>query len=158
MPTHKCRPLPVLTEEQAARFLGMIKAGNPDECWPWIKGRTKAQYGEFWVSPEVLLSHRIAWMLANGKDPHPLEIMHTCDNPPCCNPAHLIACNSHENMLDKAKKDRRPRVLTFEAVADIRQRYNRQMPGITKMLASEHGVSNVTILNVVKRKTFSYLP
>lgn len=50
--------------------------------------------------------HRLAYMLRVGPIPAGYVICHTCDNPRCCNPAHL-RCETHTwNVQDCAKKKR----------------------------------------------------
>jgi HNH endonuclease len=34
------------------------------------------------------------------------HVMHSCDNPPCCNPNHLSIGTHHENMIDSMLKGR----------------------------------------------------
>lgn len=90
---------------------------GPDECWPW-KGFTNEQgYGRTWFGDKGYYAHRVIYNLA-----HPGEIelsapkdhslsgfmMHSCDNPPCCNPAHLKPATRKENMADSSQKGRRP--------------------------------------------------
>lgn len=53
-----------------------------------------------------LLAHRVAWELANGPIPPGLDICHTCDNPPCCNPDHLFLGTRRDNMQDAKAKGR----------------------------------------------------
>ena len=56
-------------------------------------------------------SHRIAWIIANGQIPHDgsahgICVCHRCDNPPCCNVAHLFLGTNAENHRDKENKGR----------------------------------------------------
>jgi hypothetical protein len=60
------------------------------------------------------LAHRVAYQLATGTTladepklrPGSVCVLHTCDNPPCCNPAHLRLGTQGENVRDAAAKGR----------------------------------------------------
>lgn len=86
------------------------RSGGSDACWPWIGGgRHVFGYGQLW-DPDLGRSegaHRIAWRLANGPIPMGAAVLHMCDNPPCCNPAHLFLGNQRGNMADMDAKGRR---------------------------------------------------
>ncbi len=87
------------------------------DCWVWQKGRNSGGYGVFSVrnTPEQyeltgrsftqLVAHRVAVALSR-----PLMagdyVMHTCDNPPCCNPEHLRIGTASDNMRDAVAKGR----------------------------------------------------
>jgi hypothetical protein len=49
---------------------------------------------------------RVAWELMNGVIPDGYDVMHKCDNPPCCNPNHLKLGTHLQNMADMKEKKR----------------------------------------------------
>lgn len=78
-----------------------------DECWPWSGPRDKDGYGEFWSHRRKYKAHRVAWEIANDRPITPgMLVMHSCDNPPCCNPKHLSLGTIAENTADKVRKGR----------------------------------------------------
>ena len=96
----------------AEKFLAQVQRGAPDECWPW-QGRTAGPggYGMIYV-PETQMdtgAHIVAFYFAQGRWPLPdMSICHSCDNPPCCNDAHLWEGTTLENAQDSMAKGRKP--------------------------------------------------
>ena len=92
-PTGRYAPL-------AVRFWRKVTIGAPDECWPFQeKSRTPTGYGRVWDGERVRPAHQVAYELTHGPIPEGKEPHHKCDNPPCCNPAHLEALTHRENLL-----------------------------------------------------------
>jgi hypothetical protein len=99
------------------RFWSKVdRSGGADACWPWTGARRRGKnedYGRFVVTVgprrvRVRPAHRIAWELTNGPIPDGTDIRHLiCDNPPCCNPAHLEPGTHTENIADMDRKGRR---------------------------------------------------
>lgn len=50
--------------------------------------------------------HRVAYELKNGPIPDGLLIRHTCDNPPCINPNHLLTGTHQDNCDDMMSRGR----------------------------------------------------
>jgi hypothetical protein len=74
-------------------------------CWLWT-GSTAKGYGQIKAGEKVLRVHRVAYEFAKGAIGADQVVMHSCDNPLCCNPAHLDAATRDENMADMAVKGR----------------------------------------------------
>lgn len=101
-----------LSPDGVARFWAKVdKSGGPDACWIWTASKVPSGYGSFGVNGRLFGAHRIAWVLENGQIPHDgsyhgMCVCHKCDNPACCNPAHLFLGTNMDNARDREKKGR----------------------------------------------------
>lgn len=109
------------------RFWEKVSVTAPDECWLWRASFTRGGYGQFtvprggrWITRRA---HRVAWTLTNGPIRDGLYVCHRCDNPPCCNPAHLFLGTHHDNVKDMDAKGRRvTKVRAGEAASNAKLR------------------------------------
>lgn len=74
------------------------------ECIEWQGARTPRGYGQRRVEGKTYYAHRLAFEERYGYLPE--VVRHACDNPPCCNPEHLIAGTQHDNVQDMIDRDR----------------------------------------------------
>jgi hypothetical protein len=96
------------------RFFEKIGIAGSDECWEWDGALQTAGYGFFGGSE---LAHRLVYRLIVGEIPEGMHVLHSCDNPPCCNPRHLWIGSNRDNRVDAMRKGRpqgRPRGKTRE--------------------------------------------
>jgi hypothetical protein len=143
------------------------------QCWEWTGARFRYGYGAQGWKGKNHKAHRIAWELVNGPIPDGMCICHHCDNPPCCNPAHLFLGTMQDNMDDKHAKGRQwyPRPfdpvkgerchtskLNEEQVREIRRVYRKwSKTHGTYALAEKYGVSQGNIHSIVTGETWKHL-
>lgn len=79
-------------------------------CHEWQGRRSSGGYGLLMYTwPDGTrkdsFAHRVAWHLAFGIEP-PQNMLHKCDNPPCCNVDHLFSGSQKDNVDDMVSKGR----------------------------------------------------
>lgn len=65
------------------------------------------------------LAHRLSYALYKGYVPDGMQVLHTCDVPPCINPDHLFLGTITDNMRDMSNKKRGLNQLTEDDIAFI---------------------------------------
>lgn len=151
--------------EWTEHFWSKVAKGKPDECWPWTAGRFAwpANYGAIWRDGRTQKAHRWALILTGGEPPADKpKAIHSCDNPPCCNPNHLRWGTVKENAGDMMQRGRwdggwrngerhANAKLTDAEVAEIR---TLSAAGITgKALAAQFGVCRGNISLIINHKS-----
>lgn len=168
--SHNGRPLDdqplrryVVTDDLAVRLREYAPPGNPNECWEWTGSRNKG-YGVFAVAnSKVRVAHDVAWELHHQTHlPKGMLIRHTCDNPPCVNPAHLELGTHADNSDDKVSRGRQARgsrhgvaKLTERDIPIIRARYQSGIQ--QRLIAEEFGVTQGAISQILRGKTWSHI-
>lgn len=155
------------TDEQ--RFWSRVRKGPG--CWNW-QGSVVNGYGRFFLGSRLLgnrremKTHRYSYELAKGKIPPEMLVRHSCDNPRCVNPDHLLLGTQQDNMTDKVQRGRQSRgerhgnaILSDEAVKEIRAAYGvapgrrGRRPGkhiSQAQLAKRFGVTQEAISAIVR--------
>jgi HNH endonuclease len=82
---------------------------NNSGCWEWPGAQDKDGYCRTKLSGRTAIAHRAVYTIAKGEIPKGLNLLHRCDNPPCCNPDHLFPGTQKQNCEDAKAKDRHSR-------------------------------------------------
>jgi hypothetical protein len=85
----------------AEQVLAKVRVLGADECWPWM-GRARKKYDGRGIADWNGRTHsapRVVWAIhAQIMPPSHLYVCHTCNNPTCCNLAHLYLGTHAENL------------------------------------------------------------
>lgn len=89
-----------------ARIMARVSV-NDRSCWEWTGNLNTYGYGQAYFFNKRYMIHRVMyWLTHGGELKRSIYICHTCDNPKCCNPEHLLAGRSRDNLLDCVAKGR----------------------------------------------------
>ena len=133
------------------------------DCLEWTGYLTEKGYGRTLYKGTLWRTHRIALDL-EGIDVTGIVVMHSCDNPACCNPAHLSIGTQKQNVDDMINKGRATRnvgskhhrsKLVESQVIEIKHRLSIGEEYST--IASDYGVDRTCIGLIKRGKTWSHV-
>lgn len=153
-----------LVKNHATRFWSSVNCGEPNACWLWNKYADEYGYGDFVVGRHPaykrnlkIAAHRVAFMLSYNQAPD--VVRHTCDNPSCCNPKHLIGGSHADNVRDRVERGRSAvgvkngrAKLTEDQVREIRNSTKPKMA-----LARDYGVNQKVIFDIKRKNTWRHI-
>jgi len=94
-------------QRRIVRFWSKVDQAGVDDCWEWQGARHGRGYGTFKLASYVsVTSSRMALICTTMDEPEGMHVLHHCDNPPCCNPAHLYFGTIAQNNADKISRGR----------------------------------------------------
>jgi len=161
-----CNPNHLYLSTIKNRYWNYIDKREDDKCWNWLGSIDSDGYGQFTIGHNTFKSHRVMYILVYGKIGKDRLIIHSCDNPSCCNPKHLKEGTCKDNMIDKVNKGRdysgvqnnqgelNPNCkLTMEDINKIRFMYRNG--GITqKQLAKKFNVEQAHISRIILKRSW----
>lgn len=163
-------------QDRLARRL--IEADPPAHCTElgacqiWTGRVNRKGYGEINRGGRGLgsmLAHRASWEVHRGSIPDGLNVLHRCDNPPCCNPDHLFLgtlADNNADMLAKGRYGVLPEHLPRgerHALAKLTEDRVREARGLNaagipkKHLAKRYGVAESTMDAAIRGKTWGHV-
>lgn len=146
------------------------------ECWEWTRSTDSHGYGKIKIEGRSRGVHRAVYENIYGPLPKGQVVRHSCDNPPCFNPAHLLPGTQADNVADMLERGRQRKSLrtpqpkkgqalgsrhgqsklTEEIVWEIRDAYSRGE--VTQRdLAEKYGVTQSTISRALDRLLWTHI-
>lgn len=142
-----------------------IDKKGEDDCWEWMGYKNQDGYGQMKINYKTCHVHRLVYKQTRGSIPNKICVLHTCDNPSCCNPKHLWLGNHDDNMRDKKEKGRGrtgrgekhgSAKLTERDVLEIKEKYLTGKYSQVK-LGEEYAVNRSTIYRIIYQKCWKYI-
>jgi hypothetical protein len=151
-------------------LLSKVDKKGENDCWNWLGYKNKQGYGRTWINDHGYYAHRVIFNLAFPNTitlnaPESTDdsgfLLHTCDNPSCCNPKHLFVGTHADNMADKVAKgrspdfsgDKGPRAkLNMTQAREARQLRKDGIP--TRELAKRFGISLPSMKTLLAGKSY----
>jgi hypothetical protein len=137
-----------------------IRTHEYDSCLIWPHGKIPSGYGMMKFEGKHIGAHRVAFYLQYGYWPIPVA-RHSCDNPSCVNPRHIVAGTHADNAQDKVAKGRHCHGSTFwsakltpKIVMQIRREFSY---GNGAVLGRKFGISRNSIHRIVKGLSWRHI-
>jgi hypothetical protein len=157
-----------LNDTRHCSVSGFIERINwtPDTCWSWTGKQNEHGYGIFYTSEQPnYRATRYLWKYVLGLE-LPDVLMHTCDNPNCVNPLHLLPGTKETNSKDMVQKERSANgerhsqaTLTDHEVKQIRLLYSMgfSQTEICKSLELKSGTVSRIVNNLSRVKETTHV-
>lgn len=135
----------------------------PSGCHEWQGAKTPKGYGVVGIGPKAYRStcyvHRLSVWRATGIDPASSLVLHSCDNPACCNPEHLSIGSAKDNSCDMVSKQRQcrgediPQAKLKESDVPVIRADTRSL----SQIASDYGVDPKQIHRIKQKRAWRHV-
>lgn len=101
-----------LSESDLRTFLNDIKEVNSDGCWItnyYVDKYSKVARPKIKYKGNIEYLYRLSYRLFKDEIPKDLMVTHSCDNPICYNPKHLVVGTAAQNSKDASIRKRWPK-------------------------------------------------
>lgn len=159
-----------IRERFSERLIRQIDIRGDDECWPWtgtkIQGYGVIRYASCGGGHQVRATHAVYEHLV-GKIPAGMFILHSCDNPPCCNPKHLRPGTIQDNKRDEVARGRHVRGITSGVHGELHHDAKLTRTQVTEIralrgkmfqkdIAARYGITQTTVSCILRGKTWAW--
>lgn len=164
--SNKGQPLAIFDDAERQTLLERLERRilrtDEDDCWRWTGQHVPKGYGQIKIGGRKgrnIYVHRLMYALKFGRVGLDELVLHECDTPSCCNPAHLFLGTHAGNSADMRAKGRqalgvrKPSAkLTEEMVRAI-----RADPRSGREVACEYGLSFKQVARIRRRENWKHL-
>lgn len=145
----------------------VVKSDIETECWKWTGAKKPKGYGSLCVregdTVTTYSAHRLSYLIHTGADLGNLHVLHSCDNPECCNIKHLRLGTNAENNKEMNEKGRavyavgeasgKTTITEVQAQFILASRNNM----LSTSLAKQFNITRHTVQNIWAGRTWKHL-
>jgi hypothetical protein len=144
-----------------AKFFNRVRLAESG-CWLWTGYRNSQGYGAVNEGGRTRGAHIWSHELFKGPVPNGLMVLHACDNPSCCNPAHLRTGTAKENTADCISRGRfKKSAGTFNSLAKLTDTDIVEIRNSTlshRDLSLKYGIDRTNIHYICNGETWKHVP
>lgn len=124
-------------------------------CWPWKGGLNAKGRPYYTVNGKKHLAYRLVYELVKGEGTLEGKMAcHSCDNPICCNPAHITPGTQQSNMDEM--KDRQRHGLPHHTIRAIRT-LAKKGEMTHQEIADLYGIGRSTVTEMINGDNYSHV-
>lgn len=125
---------------------------SAEGCLEWQGSLTKDGYGHVRFGKITVKVHRV---IADAP-PHS-DVLHSCDNPRCCNVNHLSLGNHQANMIDRSRKCRTVNMYGVQKITEDDVRAIRMSTDTHRAIGIQYGLSRTAITNIKSGARYAWV-
>lgn len=153
-----------MTETPDQEFLRERLAGkwrlSETGCWEWLRSKNPDGYGDLRIRGPVRSAHRVSYEAHIGPIPAGMLVRHSCDNPGCINPSHLLLGTTQDNVDDREERGRRDVRGEDNGMAKLTEAdviHIRTSPARPKELCEMYGIDRTNVWAIRAGKTWKHV-
>jgi len=147
----------------AEKIWPKVDIRGPEECWPFLANRSNGRGNiSLYINGRStsMYASKAAWVATYG-DPGKQYVLHHCDVPYCCNPAHMYLGDHPQNMSDmwernrpsrsKGERHSKAKLTNAQALAIYGE------AGSCASIAKRYGISESAVYQIKKGITWAHV-
>lgn len=137
-------------------ILSKVYKNEHSGCWEWQGSKNNEGYGQVSYQGKIHLVHRLTYELIIGRIESDMYVCHKCDNPKCCNPAHLFIGTPRDNQIDCRLKNRNPTSkINYNNALKIKRLFNDGYS--RKEISQQYSISYQQVCRIINGKYWNYV-
>lgn len=149
--------LRTFSDADIARFWKYVQ--KTDCCWLWTGAKLDGGHGAFQLNGKCIGAHVASFIIHFGAIADGFLVRHTCDNPPCVRPDHLLSGTVIDNVADRDERGRTARgeQSGMAKLTEIAVKAVRLDPREFGPIAKEHKITPAEVGHIKHKRIWKHV-